>query len=165
MIVWTLKIELAAPILSQHIVVFFARKDGPPEQQKVKDNSRRKNVANWLAFGGHVLDVDDLGCDKAWSATSYEQVFAFVGISCESEITDSQFKAIFVLEHNVLRLEVTMNDALLVKVIKSHQNLLDDFSSLLGCEFSLIFNFVIQLLSLQIFEDDVNRVVGFINFL
>lgn len=40
------------------------------EKKVMKNDSSGENIADGLAFGGHVFDVDDFGGNKAGGATS-----------------------------------------------------------------------------------------------
>ena len=44
----------------------------------MEDQSKAEHVADWLLFGAHVLDVDDLRSDVAWCAASHEEVLGLV---------------------------------------------------------------------------------------
>lgn len=77
----------------------------------MEDDSRREDIADRVAFGLHILDVDDLGSHESWGSASHKKVFLFFSVGSQSEITDADFEAVLPFEHDIFGFEVSVNDA------------------------------------------------------
>lgn len=86
----------------------------------MEDDSCWKNIADGLALGVHVSNVDNLGCHETRCPTAHEQVLSLISVSGETKITDYDFQAVALLEHDVLRLQIPMNDPSFAQVLEPH---------------------------------------------
>jgi hypothetical protein len=71
-----------------------------------------EDIANRLAFGAHVSNIDDFWCNKARSTTPDKQIFLLVCISGQAKVTDSSIPTLFLFEHNILGLKVSVDDSI-----------------------------------------------------
>lgn len=85
----------------------------------MENNPSRKDIADRLAFSGHISNVDDFWSHEPWSATPYKQVIFFMGIGSQAEIADGYFPRISSFEEYVFRLKVSMDDLMLGEMTES----------------------------------------------
>lgn len=76
----------------------------------MEDDSSWEDVADGVTLGIHVPDVDDLGSNEARSSTSNEEILLFFSIGGQAEVTDGKVPGIFLSKHDVLGLQITMDD-------------------------------------------------------
>ena len=62
--------NMCSPILTQDFIVGFTWECTFANQEKIKDKSQAKNIADRLVFSRHVSDIDNLWCHIAGSSTS-----------------------------------------------------------------------------------------------
>ena len=112
----------------QNLVIFLALEDRASEKQVVKDDSYRKYIADSLALGRQIFDIDDLRSHKAWGTATDEQVLLLVWMCGQTEITNGQILSIIFPEDDVLRFEVAMDDVMFGEMGKPLQDILSDES-------------------------------------
>lgn len=76
------------------------------ENDVIKDASNTKNIADWMRFGRHVFNVNNLRSDISWSATSNKQIIGIVGYRGQSEVDYDRFFT----QNDIVRFEVSMDD-------------------------------------------------------
>ena len=116
--------KIASPILSEYFVVLLALEDRGPEEQVVEDDASRKDVADGIAFGAHIPNVDDLGSHEARCAAPDKKILLLVGVGGQAEVADGSFPALLFLEHDVLGLQVSMDYSILGQVGQSSEDIL-----------------------------------------
>ena len=156
------EVELARAVLHEDLVVLLALEDGAAEEQVVEDDASREDIANRVALGRHVLDVDDLGRDEAGRAASHEEVLLLFGVGGEAEVADGQVLGVYLPEHDVLGLEVAVDDPSLREVAQTLKNIADDLLRLRCFDFLSALEHLVQLHAFQILEDHVDRVFSFV---
>lgn len=71
----------------------------------IKDASRTENVAYWVRFGRHVLNVDDLRRHVSWSTTSHKKIVRIVSNRSQAKIDNYRL----LTQDNIIRFEITVN--------------------------------------------------------
>lgn len=84
----------------------------------MEDESSREDIANRITFRRHVSDINNLGRHKARSSTAYEQIFLFFRIGRKPEITNYKVIDSLLSKHDVLGLQITMDNSFLWKCFK-----------------------------------------------
>ena len=102
----------------------------------MEDDACREDVTNGVTLGGHIADVDDFWCNEARSTASDEKILFFFGVSGESEVADGGFPLFVLLEHDVLWLEVTVDDPVFGQMCQSAEDTLDNSLSVVMFDFS-----------------------------
>ena len=135
-------------------------------EHEEENNSDRKNVAF-----GVVLDIlsslgiDDLWRNEAWSPTPFEEILVHVLIGGESEI--DQFEDVvphedsLLLEYDVIRLEISVHDSLLVQSYQGLEHALENEESRLVVKLALVE--VEDLSPLQEFHHQVQRILALVD--
>ena len=95
--------------MEQDFVVLFSFEDGAAEEEVVEDDSCREDVADGFALSSHISDVDDFWSYEARSAASDKEILLLICIGSQPEVANSCFPHFFLLEHDVFRLQVSMN--------------------------------------------------------
>ena len=140
----SLERNVAFAILFENLVVSLAWEGTDPEEKHVKDETQAEKVTNWIVFGLHIFDVDDLGSHITGSTTSHKQVFLGIGELCETEVSDYAVTAAWSSENEVFRFEISMHDALAVHFSESVEDGQHDLFSLMRFEFFFFFYFIIN---------------------
>ena len=89
----------------------------------MENDPSRKDITNRVAFCIHVLDIDDLWCNKAWGATPDEQIFLFLSMGGKPKIANSKILRIILSKNYILWLEVAMDYFVFRKMAKPLQDI------------------------------------------
>jgi len=153
------KIDVTGSVLAQDLVVGGSGEGGSAEKEQMENQTQTEEIADGLILGFHVLDVDDFGGHVAGGAAPDEEILADVGELCQTEIGDHAVEVSLLPEEQILRFEVSMHDVFRVHFPQAQKNASDDELGLVGFEFVLGLDFVVELTALQQLENDVERVL------
>jgi hypothetical protein len=126
--------------LSENLVVLFTLENRRSKKQVMEDDSSREDVTDGIALGIHVPDVDDLRSNEPRGSTPHEEILLLLSISRQAEVTDRQVPRVFLSKHDVLRLQITMDDPVPREVAQTSQDVLDDGLCLVMLNFSSTLN-------------------------
>lgn len=129
----------------------------------MENDASREDIANRVTFGIHVLDIDDLWCNKARSATSDEQILLFLSVGRQSKIANRKILRIILPKNYILGLEVAVDYFVFRKMPQSFQNITHYLLYLLSLKFFTTPQHLVELLPLQILQDNIDGVLGFIH--
>lgn len=158
-----LEIDLALSVLLQDLVALLARKRGGAEDQQVEDHPETEHIADGLVMTFLVLEVRDFRGDIARSATTDEDVVLDIGKSGQPEISNDALVTVFVSENDVLGLQVSMHDPLLVHGLDSVEEALHNFQYLLGGKGMPFLYLVVKQPAPQILNHEVHGIICFVN--
>ena len=99
----------------------------------MENGTQGKNVA----LGLDVISLQNGGDFRgniARGSASIEDVVFWVSIRCKPEINDNWIKAAFSPEHDVLGLDISMHDSIIVHFLQSKSHSLDKLSNLARLE-------------------------------
>jgi hypothetical protein len=126
----------------------------------VEDGAEGEDVA----LGLDVLPLrqrGDFGRDVAGSAAAVEDVVFAVGVGREAEVSDDGAESALAPQHDVLRLDVAVHDAVVVHLLEANRHPPHELLDLVGSKhcFPLV-DAAVELSVGQQLEDDVDGVVG-----
>ncbi len=96
----------------------------------MENQTCRKNIANRLAFSGHVSDINDFRGYKTWSATPDKQVLFLIGKSSQSKIAYNQIIRSLFSKHNVFRLQISVDNSFFGKCSQCIEYISDNFQNI-----------------------------------
>ena len=89
----------------------------------MEDYSSWKDITYRRAFSWKVLDVDDFWGHKARGTASHKQIFVLVSVGGKAKVADGEIHLALPLEHDVLGLEVSVDDVALGEMTESPQKI------------------------------------------
>jgi hypothetical protein len=107
-------------VLLVDFLVLGAFEDCLSGEQDVEDDSSREDIALWLDVLA-LVEFNDLGSYVAGSSAPEEEVFLDVGEGGQSVVDDDWRHGAIGPQHDVLRLEVAVHDALAVHLLHAAQ--------------------------------------------
>lgn len=150
--------------MGEDFIVLFAWERGSSERKEVEDDANAEEIADGAVLGFKVLEVDNLGSDVSW-CTAADKHVVLVGELSESEVGDDAVEVSVLPEEDVFRLEVSVHDVLRVHHFESFQNALHHHLDLLGREFMLGLDFVVELSAFQQLHRNVDGVLRLVDFI
>lgn len=136
--------------MNEYIIVLSALKNRAAKKQVVEDDACGKDITDGLAFGAHISDVDDLRGHEARSPTPHKQVPILIRESGQAEIANGQIQVILLPEHDVLRLEIPMDDPEFGQVAECPQDAADNLPGLVGPNSGVVLNQEVSTLSISL---------------
>ena len=126
------------------------------------NNSKRKYVANGLLTVASFA-IDDFWSHIAWCATSDEDIFRGISPRGKSVVSYYYIVGPDCSKDEVLRFEISVDNSLLVHFHESENEISEDFLNLVQLEAAIIQLFE-ELASLEVFDNEVERVIAFEDF-
>jgi hypothetical protein len=122
----------------------------------MQNNSQRKHIGNWSALGSKILDIDYLRRNKPWGPTSCIDIFLLIAECSQTKVKDDNISIDFAgPKHDILWLEVTVNNVLPGHFRRTAQQTLHDILNLLQCKLVLLDN-AEQLAPLEKIQHKIN---------
>lgn len=136
----SIEVEHAVSVLLKNFIIPGPLENRTSEQKIMENNSNWKYVAYWLAFGRHISDIDDFRGHKSWGPAPDEQILLLVSVGGQAEVADGEVTWILFSEYDVFRFQVSMDYPVLVEVVDSSQDVLDDLPGLVAFDFLFALN-------------------------
>jgi hypothetical protein len=111
----------------------------------MKDKSKTKDIADGVVFCLHVFNVDNLRSNIARSSTSHEEVLISFSKLSKTKICYNAFPRILCAEDKIFWFKVAMHNPFSMHFFEPLQNGVSDHLNLIGSEFVLGFDFIIEL--------------------
>lgn len=160
----TIKINLARPILSQHLIIRLARKRRLARHHNMTNDAQTKQIADGIALRLQILNIHYFRRHIPRRPTPHKQVLGLVCPGRQAEIRDNAVEVVVLPKEDVFGFEVAVHYAFAVHVLEAHEEALEDAGDLLAGEFLFGFEFVVELAALQEFNAYVDGVLGFVDF-
>ena len=131
----------------------------------MKDDAYTELVAYRVVLDLGVLKVDDLRGHEARRAASAEEVLIDVEEGSQSEVRDADVLLTHLAspEQDIFRLQVTMHDSFLVRMMHCLENSTDEGGCLLLVKLSMVLEVIHQVTTLEKLQNHVEGVVRLVN--
>lgn len=83
-----------------------------------------------------------------------------VGVGSKTKVADGKVVGAFLHKHNIFRLEVSVNDSLVVHFLQSTENVPEDFPFVALGSNLVVPESLVELSALQKLQNDINGVLG-----
>lgn len=107
------------------------------------DHSQTEDIADWVAFGLQVLDIDNLRSNIPRRSTPHKQILRLIGPGRQPKVRNHTIKVILLPQEYILWFEIPMHYSFSVHVLQPHKQSSQNESDLLGSEFLLSLELVV----------------------
>ena len=121
----------------------------------MEDEPQAKDIAYWIVFSFHILDVDHFRGHIARGSASHEEILKAICEFSQSEISNHALEVVLAAEDDVFGFEVPMHHLFAVHFLEAAEDSEDDFFGLTRLESILVLDLIIELSALQELHHDV----------